>query len=409
MKQVKAAILVVLSVLACWSAPATAQPAANTLTPKVDGVIDRALAEGRLVGAVVMVARDGDIVYQRAAGFADREAAHPMKVDNLFRLSSVSKPIVTAAAMVLIDRGRLSLEDPVSKWLPSFRPKLSDGKAPAISVRQLLTHTAGLGYKFAQKDDSPYHRVGVSDGFDDLRIDLSEEVRRLGDVPLFEQPGTAWRYSLAIDVLGAVIEQAAGQPLERALAELVTTPLGMRDTTFRVDAANSSRLAQAYINAKPTPTRMTDPQRVPFGGGALIYSPSRAFDAKAFPSGGAGMIGSAPNVLRLLEAVRKGGQPILSTATAASMMRDQLGSLVGPGPGNGFGFGGSIVVDPAAARTCQSAGTWSWGGVYGHTWFVDPARKVTVVALTNTALEGMAGKFPGEIRDAVCEAIPASR
>ena len=183
----------------------------------------------------------------------------------------------------------------------------------------------------------------------------------------------------------------------------------MRDTTFWVAAPSAGRVAQAYFNAAPVPARMSDPQRVPFGQGALIYSPSRAFDAKAYPSGGAGMIGSAPDVLRLLEAIRKGGQPILSAASAASMMRNQIGSLSSTQPGMGFGFGGSVVVDPVAARTPQSAGTWSWGGVYGHTWFVDSVRKVSVVALTNTALEGMAGKFPGELRDVVCEAIAVVR
>ena len=193
-----------------------ATPVPDTLAPKIDAVTDRALAEGRLVGAVVLVARDGEVVYQRAAGFADRDVARPMKVDNLFRLSSVSKPIVSAAALVLVERGKLSLEDPVSKWLPSFQPKLPDGTSPTITVRQLLTHTAGLGYKFAEKEDGPYHRASVSDGFDELRIELSENVRRLSSVPLYEKPGTTWRYSLAIDVLGAVIERAAGQPLERS-------------------------------------------------------------------------------------------------------------------------------------------------------------------------------------------------
>jgi len=148
---------------------------------------------------------------------------------------------------------------------------------------------------------------------------------------------------------------------------------------------------------------MEDPYVMAFGeGGRMTYSPSRALDPKAFPSGGAGMVGTAPDVMRLLEAIRTGGKPIMSAATAASMMRNQIGSLAGPGPGTGFGFGGAVVVDPAAAHT-QSAKTWQWGGVYGHSWFVDPERKLTVVALTNTALEGMWGKFTTDLRDAVYE------
>lgn len=137
----------------------------------------------------------------------------------------------------------------------------------------------------------------------------------------------------------------------------------------------------------------------------MTYSPSRALDSKAYPSGGAGMVGTAPDVMRLLEAIRTGGKPILNAATAASMMRNQIGSLMGPGPGIGFGFGGAVVVDPASAQTPQSPGTWQWGGVYGHSWFVDPERKLTVVALTNTALEGMWGKFTTDLRDAVYESV----
>ena len=115
------------------------------------------------------------------------------------------------------------------------------------------------------------------------------------------------------------------------------------------------------------------------------------------------MVGSGPDILRLLEAIRTGGKPILKGATAASMMRNQIDSLMGSGPGTGFGFGGAVVVDPAAAHTPQSPGTWQWGGVYGHTWFVDPVRRLTVVALTNTAPEGLFGKFTTDLRDAVYE------
>jgi CubicO group peptidase (beta-lactamase class C family) len=371
---------------------------------RIDGAIDRAIAEKRIVGTVVLISQDGKLVYQRAAGLADRESKRPMQVDTTFRLSSVSKPIVSAAALVLVDQGKLSLDDPVTKWLPDFRPKLASGTVPTITVRQLLTHTSGLGYKFAEKPDSAYYKAGVSDGFDELRISLDENVRRLATAPLFNAPGEAWRYSVSIDVLGAVLEKAAGKALPQVVAETVTQPLGMRDTGFW--AKNPARLAVPYHDAKPAPAPMDDPYAMPFGeGGRMTYSPSRALDPKAFPSGGAGMVGSAPDVMRLLEAVRTGGKPILKAATAESMMRNQIGSLMGPGPGAGFGFGGAVVIDPAAAKTPQSPGTWNWGGVYGHNWFVDPARKLTVVAFTNTAPEGLWGKFTTDLRDAVYESV----
>src|SRR5436190_1825983 len=289
---------------------------------RIDAAIDRALAEHRVVGAVVLVAHEGKLVYQRAAGFADREAQRPMQIDTLFRLSSVSKPIVSAAALALVDRGKLALDDSVTKWLPAFRPKLASGELPAITVRQLLSHTSGLGYRFAEAPGAP------------------------------------------------------------------------------------ARVATPYYDAKPAPARMADPQSVPYPeNGRLTFSPSRALDPKAYPSGGAGMVGSAPDLARFLEAIRAGGAPVLSSTSAASMMRNQIGSLSGPQPGIGFGFGGAVVVDPRTARTPQSPGTWMWGGVYGHSWFVDPERKLTVVAFTNTALEGMWGRFTTDLRDAVYESV----
>jgi CubicO group peptidase (beta-lactamase class C family) len=375
------------------------------LQKKIDAVIDQSIAQDRLVGAVVLVAQDGELIYQRAVGFADKESQRPMQLDTLFRLSSVSKPIVTTAAMVLIEQKKLSLDDAVTRWLPTFKPKLADGTTPVITVRQLLTHTAGLAYGFSEKADGPYHAAKVSDGFDDLRMDLTENVRRIGSQPLLNKPGEMWRYSLSIDVLGAVIEKAAGESLDAAVARLVTKPLSMSNTSFWAATADAERLATAYFNTPTGTARMADPQRVPFGAGSLIYSPSRAFDKTAYPSGGAGMIGSAPDLLRLLETIRKGGAPILTPATAASMLSNQVGAVAGLQPGVRFGFGGALVIDPKAARTPQSSGTWNWGGVYGHSWFVDPVRKVTVILLTNTALEGMSGKLPGALRDAVYESI----
>jgi CubicO group peptidase (beta-lactamase class C family) len=389
------------------TAPSGAAPSAERTGPaqsRIDLVIERAIADKRLVGAVVLVSHDGKLIYRSAMGLADRESKRPMQIDTVFRLSSVSKPIVSAAVLALVDQGKLSLDDPVTKWLPAFRPKLASGEAPTITVRQLLTHTSGLGYKFAEKPGTAYYQAGVSDGFDELRISLDENLRRLATAPLFTPPGEAWRYSLSIDVLGAVVEKASGKALPQALAELVTQPLGLRDTAFW--ATEPARLAVPYYDSKPEPARMADPHPVPFGdGGQMTYSPSRALDAKAYPSGGAGMVGTAPDFMRFLETIRTGGKPILSTAIAASMMSNQIGSLAGPGPGVGFGFGGAVVVDPAAAHTPQSSGTWQWGGIYGHSWFVDPARKLTVVAFTNTGLEGMWGKFTTDLRDAVYETV----
>jgi CubicO group peptidase (beta-lactamase class C family) len=394
-----------LAVPGAWAAQAVSSTTIAAapdvaLAARVDKVIDNAIAEHRLVGTVVLVARDGKVVYRRAAGLADREADRPMREDAIFRFSSVSKPFVTAAAMRLVQDGKLRLDDPVTRWLPDFRPKLADGTEPVITLRQLLDHTSGLTYGLAELASHPYHALGVSDGIDLSGITLDENLRRLGKAPLSFPPGSAWRYSLGIDVLGGVMEKATGKTLPEVVAATVTKPLRLADTGFV--AHDSARLTAAYVNAQPAPTRMTDNQDVSLGGTAVRFAPGRATDKTAFPSGGAGMVGTAGDVLTFLEALRRGGAPILKPATVAEMMKDQVGvQAATQGPGWGFGYGWAVLDDPIAAKTPQAAGTIQWGGVYGHSWFVDPKSGLTVVAMTNTAFEGMNGPFTVQLRDAI--------
>lgn len=158
------------------------------MAARLDKVVDTALAEHRLVGTVVLVARDGKLVYHRAAGLADREAGRPMREDAVFRFSSVTKPFVSVAVMKLVEDGKLRLDDPVTKWLPDFKPKLADGTAPVITLRQLLNHTSGLTYGLAEAPSHPYHRLGVSDGIDLSGITLDENMRRLGQAPWPSRP-----------------------------------------------------------------------------------------------------------------------------------------------------------------------------------------------------------------------------
>src|SRR5215469_9691432 len=151
--------------LGAFSAVAPAAlPPQDTLEQRLDAVISTAVAEHRIVGAVVLVARDGTVVYHRAAGLADREAARPMREDTIFNFSSVTKPLVTAAAMKLIEQRRIALDEPVTRWLPDFKPKLADGSTPVITLRELLTHTAGLSYRFLEASGSDYDRLNLSDG-----------------------------------------------------------------------------------------------------------------------------------------------------------------------------------------------------------------------------------------------------
>ncbi len=374
----------------------------KSLANRADATIERALAQQRLVGVVVLIARDGKLIYQRAAGFADREAQRPMRQDTVFRLSSLTKPIVSAAAMALVERRLLDLDDTAARWLPQFRPKTPHGEDAVISLRQLLTHTAGLSYGFFESDDGPYHRAGVSDGLAEAGLSMEEELRRLASVPLLYPPGAAWGYSLALDVFGEIMSRATGASLPALIEELVTLPLGMSNTGFA--ARDLPRLATPYVDGVP-PRRMKDPDVVGFGTGAGIrFSPWRILDHRSFTSAGTGLVGTAPEFLIFLESLRTGGGSILSTDSVREMMSNQIGALrinVEPTPSWGFGFGGAVLMDPMMAQVPHAAGTWKWGGVYGHHWYVDPHNGLTVVALSNTALEGMLGGFVTELTEAV--------
>lgn len=384
-------------------------PLSEPTLADVRSAVQAALDDQRLVGAVVLVAHGGELVHSQAAGLADRESARPMKLDTVFRLASVSKPIVSTAALVSVAQGRLDLDASIERWLPEFQPRLADGRPARITARQLLSHTAGLSYRFFEADaDGLYARAGVSDGMDASGISLEENLRRVASVPLLYEPGTAWGYSLATDVLGALVERVHGAPLNEAVRALVTGPLGMADTDFF--ARDPQRVATAYVNGTPKPHRLAEGETVSAFDGAvgIRYSPARVFNAQAFPSGGAGMAGTAVDFMRLLESLRQGGDGLLPTELVEEMARDQTGGRELPdAPGVGFGLGFSVLRDPKLAVSPESAGTWRWDGSYGHSWFVDPTRRLSVVALTNTLYEGMSGRFVTDLRDAVFDSVGA--
>ena len=382
--------LLLLAFLACGPAapapvtpPVTPVPTATdpALAARVDTAIDTALAEQKVVGLVVMIARDGQIVYSRAAGLADREAKQPMREDTVFRLASMTKPIVSVAALALVDRGKLSLEDPVTKWLPEFRPKLADGREPVITVRHLITHTSGLGYTFTEQADGPYHKAKVSDGLGEPGFPATDNLRRLASVPLHFEPGTSWKYGLSIDVLGEIVGKAGGSTLPQVVKEVVLYPLGMNDSSFV--AADRKRLASPYAAGTP-PARMTDPYDMKLGEHTVRFAPSRAFDSGSFPSGGAGMIGTAHDYLKFAEALRTGGTPILKPETMKLVRENQIGDLPFS-DGLGFSLGFGVVLDSAAAKTAQRVGTIGWGGIYGTEFWIDYEAKLSVVILTNVA------------------------
>ena len=316
-----------------------------------------------------------------ASARPDREAGISSSPDTIFRVASLTKPIVSATALALIEQGRLSLSDTVDQYLPAFQPLAPDGSRARITIRQLMMHTAGLSYSFLSPSDAPYAVAGVSDGMDRPGISLAENMRRLASVPLRFTPGERFHYSLATDVLGAVIEGASGMPLAEGVRTIVTAPLGMNDTGFY--AADPTRLAPPYHDAPggAVPAiRMPDPTTFPSAAGGLIhYSPQRALDPAAHASGGAGMITTSGDYLRFVEAIRSGGGSILSPASARLMTTDAIAPrpVDVSGPGWGFGLGVGVLRDPVSANTLFGIGTWRWAGVWGATFWVDPGAELS--------------------------------
>ncbi len=365
----------------------------------LDKGIDSALADKRIVGCVLLVAEHGHIVFERAAGLADRESGRPMHVDTSFRYASVTKPFTTLAALKLMEAGLLGADDPVGKWLPDFAPRTADGATTQINVGRLMSQTAGLDYRFQQANDGPYAKAGISDGLDEANISLSENLARIASAPLSGAPGSGWRYSVATDVLGAVVEAVAGKPLPDAITDLVTGPLGLT-ASFHASPAG---LATPYYDGESAPMRMdgvTDVALPAYVGSAIRFDPERIGRRSAFPSGGAGMAGTAQDVLRVLE-VYRGGSFLSAASLEAARQARVGGEAMTQGPGWGFSWTGAVLVDPEAAGSPLSPGTVSWGGVYGHWWCIDHQRARIAVLLTNTAYEGMMGQLPRDVANAL--------
>ncbi len=359
-----------------------------TIGSRLDAAIDAALGS-RIVGCVVLVCRDGQPVYERAAGLADREAGRAMRRDAIFRLASVTKPIVAAAALRMADLGLIGLDDPVADHLPYFTPVSPDGVARPILIRHMLTHTSGLSY-----DVGP----DISTGLSGPLISLEQNLRRLAARPLSFPPGGGWEYGMSIDVLGGVIATVNGSDLAGAVSRYVTGPLGMTDTLFGVD--DKARLAVPYADGRP-PNRMGEPEVFQDPEGDTVFSPARISQTDAPQSGGAGMAGTADDLMRLLEALRAGD--FLRPKTRETAFGNRIGTLErrAKDAGKRFGYLGAVTVDPAAAQTALPVGAVDWGGAWGHNWVIDPGTGTSIVVCTNTAFEGCNGPFREEVIGAV--------
>jgi CubicO group peptidase (beta-lactamase class C family) len=366
------------------------------LAKRVDAVIDAALWS-RVVGCVVLINRGGERIYTRAAGLADREARRPVRENDLFRLASCTKPIVAATALVMVDKGLLSLDDPVTKYLPWFAPKSPDGSVQQILIRQLLTHSSGITY------DVP---AGVSTGSDPgPTMSLEQNLRLLAEAPLHFAAGSAWDYGMSIDVLGGVLAAINGNAsdVEAVVQKYVAAPLGMTDTHFFVNRADAGRLAHPYADGKPEPVRMAEPQEVHNDDEnpdkVEVFSPGRIFLRDRPQCSGSSMAGTAGDFIKMLDALTLGR--LLQPATLGPAFTNQIGPLPRPkDPGQKFGFLGAVIEDTRVSGW-PVEGMLHWGGIWGNNWIIEPESQTTVVVFTNTMREGCNGPFRDEMRDAV--------
>lgn len=360
---------------------------------RIDGLMQQYIDENRIPGAVLLILQDGKPVYERAAGWADKESGRRLATDSLFRIASQTKALTSAAALILAEEGKLVVSDPVGKYIPEFNQTtvaLKDGKGavsivPAnrpITIRDLLTHTSGMSYGGEQHVAATYEAKGLGPAAGrgwytaDKNEPICDTMARLGKLPFVNQPGEAWVYGYNTDVLGCVVERAAGQPLDEVFRTRITGPLGMKDTYFYVPADQRSRLATVY--ASGADGRIVRAPNGPTGQGHYTDGPRRSF------SGGAGLISTARDYSRFLEMIRNDGVAgttrVMSPRSVALMRTNQVGALRGV-DGLGFGFGFE-TVDRYGANGMAAPGNYGWGGAYGSLYRIDPQADLTIVFMT---------------------------
>lgn len=357
----------------------------DRLTTALDQYVD----DERLPGVVVRVHRAGSVVYEEAVGFRDREAGAPMRSDALFRIASQTKAVVSVAIMMLQEDGTLLLSDPLSRWLPAFaettvaEPDGSGGYAVvparrAITLRDLLTHTAGVGYGGGPGGDT-WADADITGWYFAHRTEpVRQTVDRMAALPFPSHPGEAFVYGYSTDILGAVVEAASGETLDAFLRDRIFDPLDMRDTHFFVPREKAGRLAVVYNNDGEGLTRAPEGPGMNTQG-EYLEGPRTSF------SGGAGLVSTARDYGRFLQMLLDGGalegRRILSPSTVALMTQDHLGDRY-RAPGAGFGLGFTVRTDVGAAGVPGSVGDFGWGGAYHSTYWVDPAEELVVVYLT---------------------------
>ncbi len=379
-----------LLLLALTSTLLPAQPATLTVAPqrlaRIDALLERYVQENRIPGAVALVLRDGSPVYQKAIGWADKEAGRKMTPHTIFRIASQTKAITSTAILMLVEEGRIGLAEPVGNFIPTFKKttvadaggNLTPARRP-ITIHDLLTHTAGISYGNEPYIAAAYREKGLGPAAGNgwYTADKDEPIcvtmERLGTLPFVAQPGEKYVYGYNTDILGCVVEKASGLPLDKFVETRITGPLGMKDTRFFLKPEDKNRFAAVYASDGPMNyKRAADGSK---GQGSYVDGPRKSF------AGGAGLTSTAADYARFLECLRRGGEidgvRLLSPRTVALMRTNQSGTLHSSN-GVGFGYGFDVAERPGA-KGLAGVGAFGWGGAYGTSYQVDPESHLVVV------------------------------
>jgi len=368
---------------------------------QIDANINQWIKEDQLNGATMIILRNGKIVYHKAFGFSNKQKNIPMKTDNIFRIASMTKPIISIAAMMLYEDGKFLLTDPISKYIPEFKNPVVIDKynatdttyttVPAkreITIRDILSHTSGIGYAQigSATANAIYYKNKINGGIGTPYSTLKEVITRLAKLPLMVQPGEEYYYGLNTDVLGYLVEVISGMPLDKYLQQKIFEPLGMKDTYFFLPKEKQARLVELY-------TQENNNIRIQDSLISLNGTFSRDFPKTpngTYFSGGAGLSSTAYDYALFGQMLLNGGEffgkRILSPATIQLMTSNQIGDLLMWGDTNRtrrFGLGFGILTDYAERTTMIPAGSYGWDGMFASHYWTDPKSKIVVVFMRN--------------------------
>ncbi len=385
---------------------------------RINQLIERKIKEEKLVGAITLVARRGKVVHLAVAGQADAEASKSLKADAIFRIYSMSKPITTVAAMMLLEEGKFQLDDAVALYLPEFKDVMVYGEGGALAkpkspmtVRHLMSHTSGLTYGFFGNTevDKQYRAANLMGG----EITLAEFTQKLAKLPLLFHPGEQWNYSVSTDVLGRLVEIWSGQTLDEFFRQRIFKPLGMNDTGFDVPAAKLERFTTNYQWGM-NPLALTEVT----GKRIVADHPSKSRYARpaTFYSGGGGLVSTAQDYLRFCQLMLNGGAldgvRLLSPKSVQLMTGDHTKHARVPvggvalGRGSAFGLGFQVITDTADNQRLGSVGTFDWAGAASTSFFIDPKEQLIGILMVQKMPTDF--RLMVEFRTAVYQAIVES-